>query len=366
MKAVTLGGAMVDSIALIDDARIERMTMRNAESSFLLLEEGRKTEALEISQHCGGGAVNAAVSMARLGLDVATVVKLGQDQRAEILLRKLADEGVSTRWVMRDARLATGAAVMIASHERDAAIFTFRGANTLLCAADLKPDMFGADLVYISGLSNESADCFPDIVAHAKRAGAVVATNPGIRQLTSRSSSFHAALSGIDVLAINRAEADALVPQLVGQFGEGGPVIDVDGVEDCPELILRGVHSGGHEMSLSRLVSALCDSGVRQVVITNGGDGAYVGDGGQLSHCRALPSRIAGTAGAGDAFASTFAASFAQKADPVLALKAGVLNAASVIGYADTQSGLLTAHDLETRLVDAGDRLTVRSWPVAP
>ncbi len=42
MKVVTIGGAMVDSIALIDNRRIERMTMRNAESSFLLLEEGRK------------------------------------------------------------------------------------------------------------------------------------------------------------------------------------------------------------------------------------------------------------------------------------------------------------------------------------
>jgi ribokinase len=363
MKAVTIGGAMVDSIALIDDARIERMTMRNAESSFLLLEEGRKTEALEISQHCGGGAINAAVSMARLGLDVATVVKLGQDQRAEILLRKLADERVSTRWVMREAGLATGAAVMIASHERDAAIFTFRGANTLLCADDLKPDMFGADLVYISGLSNESADCFPDIVAHARQTGALVATNPGIRQLTSRSSSFHAALSGIDVLAVNRNEADALVPQLVGQFGEGGPTPDLEGSADvCPELILRGLRSGGHEMSLSRFVSALCGCGVGQVVVTNGGDGAYVGDRTQLSHCPALPTRIAGTAGAGDAFASTFAAWFASKGDAVIALQAGVLNSASVIGHADTQSGLLNARELDGRLVEAADQLAVRSW----
>jgi len=40
--------------------RIEHMTMLNADSSFLLLEEGRKTEAEEVSTHPGGGAVNAA------------------------------------------------------------------------------------------------------------------------------------------------------------------------------------------------------------------------------------------------------------------------------------------------------------------
>ena len=79
MKALTIGGATVDTIAIIADDRIERMSMLNADSSFLLLEEGRKTEALEISTHVGGGAVNAAVAMARIGLDVSTLVKLGKE-----------------------------------------------------------------------------------------------------------------------------------------------------------------------------------------------------------------------------------------------------------------------------------------------
>ena len=43
MRVLTVGGAMVDTIAIIDSDRIERMTMFNAESSFLLLEEGGKT-----------------------------------------------------------------------------------------------------------------------------------------------------------------------------------------------------------------------------------------------------------------------------------------------------------------------------------
>src|ERR1700760_2500298 len=137
MKALTVGSAMVDTIAVIDSDRIERMTMLNADSSFLLLAEGRKTEALEISAHPGGGAVNAAVAMARLGLETGVLVKLGQDARAEIVLARLDEEGISTRWVMRDPRLPTGAAVLVASHDRDAAIFTFRGANTLLEPADL-------------------------------------------------------------------------------------------------------------------------------------------------------------------------------------------------------------------------------------
>jgi ribokinase len=86
MKVLTIGGATIDTIAIIADNRIERMAMFNADTSFLLLEEGRKTEALDISTHVGGGAVNAAVAMARLGLDVSTLVKLGTDQRADMVL----------------------------------------------------------------------------------------------------------------------------------------------------------------------------------------------------------------------------------------------------------------------------------------
>lgn len=183
MKALTIGGAMIDTIAIIANDRIERMTMLNADNSFLLLEEGRKTEATEISTHVGGGAVNAAVALARIGLDVSTLVKLGKDQRAETVLSHLLQEGVSTRWALRDGRAPTGASVLVSSHDRNAAIFTFRGANTLLEEADLRDEAFAVDAVYVSSLSNESADTFPAIIAKAKAQGALVATNPRVRQL---------------------------------------------------------------------------------------------------------------------------------------------------------------------------------------
>ena len=178
MKVLTIGSAMIDTIAIIGSARIERMTMLNAESSFLLLEEGRKTEAEEVSTHAGGGAVNAAVAMARLGMDVAVLAKLGSDERADTILRHLKQEGVSTAWVRRDPRLPTGASVLISSHDRNAAIFTFRGANTLLEVEDLHDEAFAVDVVYIANLSNESADCFPAIVERAKKHAALVAANP--------------------------------------------------------------------------------------------------------------------------------------------------------------------------------------------
>ena len=51
MKALTVGGAMIDTIAIIESERIERMSMLNADTSFLLLEEGRKTERIDEGRH---------------------------------------------------------------------------------------------------------------------------------------------------------------------------------------------------------------------------------------------------------------------------------------------------------------------------
>ena len=277
MKALTIGGAMIDTIAIIANDRIERMTMLNADNSFLLLEEGRKTEAAEISTHVGGGAVNAAVALARIGLDVSTLVKLGKDQRAETVLSHLLQEGVSTRWALRDGRAPTGASVLVSSHDRNAAIFTFRGANTLLEEADLRDEAFAVDAVYVSSLSNESADTFPAIIAKAKAQGALVATNPRVRQLSSRTTAFQEALARIDILAVNRSEADVLVPGLVARFGEGGGTLPLAPGETPPRLLARGFVGGGHDMTLPAFFAALRQMGPRYVIVTDGRHGAFLG-----------------------------------------------------------------------------------------
>jgi ribokinase len=362
MKALTIGGAMIDTIAIIASDRIERMSMMNADNSFLLLEEGRKTEAREISTHVGGGAVNAAVAMARLGLDVAAFVKLGKDARAETVLARLMEEGVSTRWAMRDGRAPTGASVLISSHDRNAAIFTFRGANTLLEVADLRSEAFAADVVYVSSLSNESADAFPTIVEAAKAKGALVATNPGVRQLSSRGGVFQESLARIDILAVNSSEADALVPGLVARFGESSKGLAAKPGEQLPRLAVRGFSGGGHEMGLVAFFGAMRELGSRYVLVTDGRHGAFLGTADAILHCPVVETKVAGTAGAGDAFSATFTARVAMGRPADEALRAAAINAASVVTHVDTQTGLLSLQEIEKRLTETKDALEVRMW----
>ena len=56
---------------------------------------------------------------------------------------------------------------------------------------------------------------------------------------------FRDELAHIDILAINRSEADVLVPGLVARFGEGGRSLPLEPGETPPRLVARGFAGGG-------------------------------------------------------------------------------------------------------------------------
>ena len=359
---VTIGGAMIDTIALISNDLIERMVMNNAGQAFLLIEEGRKTEADLISTHPGGGAINSAVCFARLGFAVDTLVKLGCDDRAESIMKSLAAEGISGRLVVHTAESHTGASVLISAHERDAAIFTFRGANSLLTSSDLPKEGFAQHIVYITGLSDSSADVFPELVELASSHDAFVVANPGIRQITARGDAFQKALAQITLLSMNREEAAALMPRLVRQPERHTPTVLRKLPEDKRQdmiLMRRGLVSGGFEMSLPQFFDAVLGLGPQCIIVTDGTRGAYVAVADEMAFCPSFETKAVGTAGAGDAFTSTFAAFYANGEPPSEALRYASLNASSVVGFADTQSGLLSHAALTEACALHGAKLNV-------
>ena len=368
MKAVTVGSAVVDIITIVADSDIERMTMQNVASSFLLLEQGRKIDAESISTHLGGGAVNAAVAMARLGgLEISALIKIGMDLNGDRILERFAEEGIGASLICRTAEAGTGVAVMVSSHDRNATIFTHRGANTLLQEKDIQKTAFDdLDLLYVTSLSDSSADRFPLLVERAHQAGAMVAVNPGIRQLTSRTESFLKSLAKIDILIMNKVEVAALVPALSAlapavlsevRPGDGAPL---------PDLMRKGLSFGGFDRSLVNVMMQLRGFGPSYVVITDGINGAYVASEESLLFCPALATEVQGTAGAGDAFASTLSSLLAGGEPCEAAVRAGVINAASVVGQVDTQSGLLAKAEIDTRIEALEARLPLRRFPLSP
>ncbi len=357
MKAVAIGSAIIDVITVVDPERIERMTLVNDNKSYLWLETGRKIPAASIGTHVGGGACNAAVCFARLGWDAAALTRVGQDLNAQAVREHLAREGVATDRIRETGDAATGVSSMISSHDRNATIFVHRGANETIEAEDAEPGFAGVDVVHIGPLSNRSADAFPALARRAKADGAFVSANPGIRQLTARGRLVLEALGAIDLLAINRVEAEALSPVFAADAPPPGPV-----PADAPELLRDGLRFGGFEMCLRDFFSALHRAGPRFVLVTDGEKGAYLSGPEGVAWRAPAPAKVQGTAGAGDAFCATLVASLAEGAAAGEALARAAANAASVIGEVDTTSGLLDREALLARAAAVAEAAPLRSF----
>lgn len=362
MKALAIGGAMIDTIAIIDSDRIEKMSMTNADSAYLLLESGRKIDAREVSMHTGGGAINAAVAMARLGLNVSVLSKLGKDDRAAAIVNRLRAEKIDTSVLIYSDSHPTGASVLIASHDKDAAIFTYRGANSHLVDADIEGTPFDAELIYIAPLSDGSADTFPLIIDRAKNSGAFLAVNPGIRQLSARGSVFRRMLPNIDVLILNRREAEGLLPLLIAEFGNSDIELEPDSDAPPPRLLASGLSGGGYDVSLARFLTAILQSGTKTIAITDSINGSYVAAGDAITYCPSLSGVVAGTAGAGDAFGATLSSELAAGAGTRDALKRATANASSVVSHVDTQTGLQDRTALLASVAERSGDLKLQQW----
>ena len=347
MKALVIGGATIDVITSIDTADIECITMKNATNSYLMMEQGKKVEATRIESHIGGGACNASVAMARMGAEVSSILKLGNDVEADRILGRLAEEKVDTRYVMKNKEEATGKAVVVSSHDRNAGIFVHRGANTTLKVSDVDHHMFAdVDLVYVSTLSSQSAEAFPKIVELAKKAGAYVVCNPGIRQLRRRRDQVLNALQWVDLLAINEQEAAALAEGVIA-VQDDTPFAD----DAAPELIREGLGEKGSKMKLADLAIKVTDLGCEYLIVTNGAEGAYLASDEVIHFRPSVPCDVESTIGAGDAFNATFAAALMLKNTVWTSLSMAAVNAASVAGRLDTQNGLMTFEELNRRVL---------------
>ena len=357
MKCITVGGATVDIITQVSAHDVERLTMHNTHASFMMVELGRKIETDSIAISVGGGAVNAAVSMNRLGHTVAPIIKIKDDMNGRKIIRLLNDENINTDYIINTAQQSTATSVLLSSVERDPTVLTYRGANTELTADEVSPTTFdGVDLVYITALSGDSSAALPALTQMAKSKGAFVATNPGILQLQRRGDEILDSLSNIDCLTINTREATQLVAQLYERGTTPARIKIPDNYQHKDKMVaLRAglSHNDGH-MNIATFMRTMTALGLGYMIITDGKNGSYMGTPDGVYYAPAQKVKVAGTIGAGDGFASTLTTYLADpdKTD-AQALVAGAINSASVVCYTDTHTGLLNQKSMAEKITDA-------------
>jgi sugar/nucleoside kinase (ribokinase family) len=249
----------------------------------------------------GGSAANQAAWMASAGLAVRLVARVGGVDVARHTA-SLSEVGVSPL-LIPDTSAPTGTIVVLLDAGGGRTMYTDRGANLRLCAADLPLSLLdGVDVLHVNGYSLfvESARlALVALISEARRRGIPFTVDPS-------SASYLAALGARVFLDATRGAAVCL-PNL----DEGRVLTGATAPDDVLATLLR-------------------EYGV--VALKLGTDGVLVGgsDGGsELLSSQA--SSVIDPTGAGDAFCAGFLASWLAGHSPVESAASGTALAARAV-----------------------------------
>ena len=374
---ITIGSATRDVFVKSDLSKIIRIRDILREKELLCFDYGAKINVNEIFFTTGGGATNAAVSLARQGMKVACLCVVGRDSTGDEIVRMFEDEGVDPSFVVRDGERSTGYSVVINSFEGDRTVLTYRGANHFLTPRRVDWDALrGARWVYLTSLTGSSTELLLPLADFCEERGVKLAWNPGSVQIGQGMEKLARTLRSTEVLLLNRTEAARFVgvdsarryvdeklctlcracvetcPHEIFQVrGEKVVVTDEERCTRCGECVrvcpTRALLIEPWALNTDEILLRLKSAGAGLVVVTDGGRGAQAYDGRARYLFPSYPAQVFDTLGAGDAFGSTFVGELIRSGGIEGALRAGAANASGVVSKFGAKTGLMKLEEIE-------------------
>src|SRR5512142_3130041 len=100
----------------------------------------------------GGSAANTACALARLGLDVSLIARVGKDSWGEQVRAAVEQAGVRADLIQQDPAAPTGLAFVPVLPGGERTLFCARGANEATDPSAILPECFaGIDWLHLSG-----------------------------------------------------------------------------------------------------------------------------------------------------------------------------------------------------------------------
>lgn len=327
-KTMSIGGATYDLFVRLQKNAVRKDTTKTV----FALPLGEKVLVDEVIETCGGGASNTSVGLARLGCTALFEGVTGSDLWGERLLKNMQNEGVDTQYALVVEHEVSSFSIILSTPEGERVILYTPGANARLHKSNFDREIAQQmDWVYLNHIQESSLDIQEDIVEILAQKTPRLTWNPGGRQISSgmEAPMNKRLLPFTDLLLLNLEEA------------------------------LTFTHTHSLDDALSKLVS----SGARSICITDGKKGVTALDGKKRYQCSGDDTAtVVDTTGAGDAFGTGVTWALLRGLPFPEALKAGTLNAASVVGATGAQAGLLTETMMQERLLST--RLAVSDRPL--
>jgi ribokinase len=304
---ITVGSAVIDQYvrSAAFETKKDSQSLSGFDTCFPL---GAKLPIDEIEIQSGGGATNAAVTFARLGLKTATIGRVGKDLYGDLIKDVLQEEKIHTDLIQIDKEHRTGQSIIFLADVGHRTIFVHRGASATINKREIPWSSLQTRWFYVTSLGGDLG-LVSMILDRAEACGASVCWNPGSAELKKGFAKLAPLLKRVDILDLNREEAATLTEQPIRHLKS---IVDKLGV--YPRLGL---------------------------LITDGPSGAYLHTKCCTWYAPPLPAKRVNTTGAGDAFGSGFIAGFIPTCDLHIAMKMGMLNSLGVITHMGAKTGIL-------------------------
>lgn len=374
MRVVTIGGATLDTYLVHSVSDSMQLRQNDLSIDYMLLRAGSKIEVTNMHHCSGGGATNAAVSFKQQGYEVATFCNLGTDENGNAIIKQLKSYGIDTSLITQTTENNTATSFIIKAHGHDRTIFAYRGANKAMQADKIPYDAIKtSNQLYITSLSEDSAQLLPDIASFAHKHKVPVAINPGMSQLSRGVKLLQKALPYLDIFILNYEEAKSLMLALAADnesfkkaftFSAAPRSCPIDIAEipneqrnHQPYLVNNPISCENLTFSIRHFFQQMFALGPRIVVVTNSSNGVYVGTKNAILFHPSLETTIVDTVGAGDSFGSCFVGSLGYGDSVETALRNGIVNAASVLQHVGAKNGLLTREALQKKTATIDQKL---------
>lgn len=264
--------------------QLDVITIGEAMAMFVASETGDLAAAEQFVKRVAGAELNVATGLARLGLNVGWVSRVGNDSFGRYVLQQLAKEQIDNRGVIADDRYATGFQLKSkAENGTDPTVEYFRkgSAASHLSVTDFNEAYFcSARHLHLSGVAAALSDSSLELLNHAasvmKQKGKTISFDPNLRPVLWKSEAEM--VKQLNNLAF---QADWVLPGLS-----------------------EGAILTGHKTP-EAIADFYLDHGVKTVVLKTGADGAWfkTADGEKGAVSAVKVDNVVDTVGAGDGFA---------------------------------------------------------------
>lgn len=249
----------------------------------------------EVSVSPGGCGSNVAIGLAALGVPVALVARMGEDDTAGLLRRYWERLGIQLGYIRATKEYPTGVSIGLVDSKQQPRFIHTPGANKTLTAQDLDPQQYiqdGARSLHVAGYFVLHGILFPEFARKlnlARQVGLETSLDVVRTWTMGNPQPLWECLPHLDTFFCNAQEARILT-----------------GIEE-PGLAAQEFHRRG----------------AQRVVIKLGGGGCWLDSPQFQGQIPTQPVQALDTTGAGDAFAAGFVAARNQGADEIEACRSG-------------------------------------------